>query len=225
MKTEIKYRPSTLNDVIYPNSGVKRQIGSIANGQLQANVLLWGPNGTGKTTVAEMLPTAINGGQPPLNIERNFKQILNDKNIEEYIQRKVQWAKTAHGEKLFMVFHEFDNAGKDLYEFWTLLEKYNEDIVFIAPTNILNSIDSAVISRCTEINFPSVKAEMFLPRAMDILKAEVVLYDAQFVLNALHKWESIGDVRRYCQVIDTLIDAYRNPTAETATIAMPQAST
>jgi len=61
MKTEIKYAPGSLNQVTYPNVSVQRRIEAYAAGQLEGDVMLYGPNGTGKTTVAKLLVRAIGG--------------------------------------------------------------------------------------------------------------------------------------------------------------------
>ena len=61
MKTSVKYAPKNLGDVIYPNTAVRTRIQAYMSGQLEGNILLWGPNGTGKTTVANMLPSYISG--------------------------------------------------------------------------------------------------------------------------------------------------------------------
>ena len=63
MKVEIKYAPQSLADVIYPNKQTETLIQGYASGQLEGNLMLWGSNGTGKTSVANLLPTAIAGAQ------------------------------------------------------------------------------------------------------------------------------------------------------------------
>jgi len=55
MKTAIKYAPKNLGDVLYPNPAVKTRIQGYMSGDLEGNILLWGPNGTGKTTVAAVM--------------------------------------------------------------------------------------------------------------------------------------------------------------------------
>ena len=62
MQFEIKYAPKNLNEVIYPNVAVQRRIQGYATGQLEGHIILHGPNGTGKTTLANLLVRAIGGG-------------------------------------------------------------------------------------------------------------------------------------------------------------------
>ena len=61
MKTEIKYAPQNLNEVIYPNDATALRMKGYAAGKLEGNILLHGTNGTGKTSIAKLLPYAIAG--------------------------------------------------------------------------------------------------------------------------------------------------------------------
>ena len=64
MNCAIKYKPTTLADVIYPDATTKNFINAVARGALTTNIIFYGPNGTGKTTVADLLPFALSGGDP-----------------------------------------------------------------------------------------------------------------------------------------------------------------
>jgi replication-associated recombination protein RarA len=77
MKSQIKYAPTNLNEVIYPNVAVQRRIHGYATGQLEGHKILHGPNGTGKTTLAGLLVQAI-GGEDAI-LETNEQEDLLDK--------------------------------------------------------------------------------------------------------------------------------------------------
>jgi DNA polymerase III gamma/tau subunit len=59
--TTQKYTPKQLTDVIFQNAGVEARVNAYANGRLGGNILLYGPNGTGKTSLANLLPNLISG--------------------------------------------------------------------------------------------------------------------------------------------------------------------
>ena len=76
MKSQIKYAPTNLNEVIYPNVAVQRRIQGYATGQLEGHMILHGPNGTGKTTLAGLLVKTI-GGEDAM-LETNEQEDLLD---------------------------------------------------------------------------------------------------------------------------------------------------
>mgnify|MGYP003333897646 CR=1 FL=1 len=59
MKCEIKYAPQNLDEVLYPSVAVERRIKAYANKELEGHILLHGPNGTSKTTVANFVVSSI----------------------------------------------------------------------------------------------------------------------------------------------------------------------
>ena len=61
MRVADKYKPKNLSEVIYPSATVEQRIMAHASGGLSGNLMLWGPNGTSKSTVANLLPEAISG--------------------------------------------------------------------------------------------------------------------------------------------------------------------
>ena len=83
MKTAIKYAPQNLEEVIYPSVAVQKRIDAYAKGHLEGHVLLWGPNGSSKTTVANLLPYAI-GGQDALVEDKEFDELLANKDLKLY---------------------------------------------------------------------------------------------------------------------------------------------
>ena len=58
MDWKIKYRPTTLDDVAIPN-GYRRLFDGFLNGNYTPNLLLLGPPGKGKTTIAKILANKI----------------------------------------------------------------------------------------------------------------------------------------------------------------------
>lgn len=109
MKTEIKYAPNNLHDIIYPSDAVKNRILAYGNGALNGHIILHGPNGTGKTSVAKLLPYAIDGENA--NVEtKSFDELLNRKDIDDYISNACISNRFYQSSKFYMLFNEFDNC-------------------------------------------------------------------------------------------------------------------
>lgn len=203
MKTADKYKPINLGEVIYPNEAVRKRIHGYMSGQLEGNILLHGPNGTGKTTVADMLPNYISG--PNAYIETaSFDDILKKSDMHGYIANSCSVANFSDS-KYFMVFHEFDNAKANVSNFWTIIEKYSTRLMLIITSNEPMNIHKSLRSRCDEIAFPALTARQVLPRALKILTAEGVNLPEKQVLHYLTQIEHLGDLRKYMAKLDEII--------------------
>ena len=203
MKTSVKYAPKILGDVIYPNSAVRTRIQAYMSGQLEGNILMWGPNGTGKTTVAELLPHYI-GGDAAFIETQSFDEILKKEDLRGYIGNSCSIASFSNS-KYFMVFHEFDNAKANVSKFWTVIEEYADQLMLIITSNDPMSIHKSLRSRCDEIAFPALTARQVLPRALKILAAEGVNLPENQVLHYLTQIEHFGDLRKYFAKLDEII--------------------
>lgn len=203
MKTSVKYAPKNLGEVIYPNTAVKTRIQAYMSGQLEGNILLWGPNGTGKTTVAELLPHYISGDAAHIETQ-SFDEILKKDDLRGYIANSCAIASFS-GSKYFMLFHEFDNAKANVSKFWTAIEEYADQLMLIITSNDPMSIHKSLRSRCDEIAFPALTAYQVLPRALKILAAEGVNLTEKQVLHYLTQIEHFGDLRKYFAKLDEII--------------------
>lgn len=203
MKTSTKYAPKNLGDVIYPNTAVRARIQAYSSNQLTGNILLWGPNGTGKTTVADMLPSYISDTNAYVE-SLGFEDLLKKPDLRSYIANSCSIA-SWQGSKYFMVFHEFDNADANLSQFWTVIEDYADQLMLIITSNEPMNIHKSLRSRCDEIAFPALTARQVLPRALKILAAEGVDLPEKQVLYYLTQIEHFGDLRKYFDKLDEII--------------------
>lgn len=205
MKCEIKYAPQNLDEVLYPSVAVERRIKAYANKELEGHVLLHGPNGTSKTTIANLLPYAIDGENAIVE-NKHFDEILGQKNLKDYLHNACVTGRFAYGSsKFYMVFHEFDNNSSKLDKLWTAMDNLGDMLMVIITTNEPMNIHKSVRSRCDLINFPAVTAKGFLPRAQQILASEGLMLPDYQVLYHLEQWEQFGDLRKYLRCLDELL--------------------
>ena len=203
MKTANKYKPTNLGEVIYPSEAVRIRIQAYMSGNLEGNLLLWGPNGTGKTSVADLLPAYINNGDA--HVDTNYEAILKKDDLNGYIANSCSIAEWGGHKKHFMVFHEFDNAEDEVNELWTAMDKYSDKLMVIITTNDPMSVHKSLRSRCDEVHFPALTARQVLRRSQSILDQEgLTLPDAQ-VLHYLEQIEHFGDLRKYFAKLDEII--------------------
>ena len=209
MNVKHKYAPQSLADVIYPSAAVQQRINAYASKALEGNVLLWGPNGTGKSTVARLLPQAIDGVNATIE-NKDISDLMKMADLKSYLSNATYWASGNNDEKLFIVAEEFDSVKGDFAKFWTAIDKFQDRIMLIITTNELMSIHKSIRSRCDQIQFPAVKAQHVLPRAQAILKAEGVNLPDYQVLSYLAEVENFGDVRLYMNKLNEVIYLHRS---------------
>lgn len=204
MKTSTKYTPSDLNQVIYPSTAVERRIQGYATKQLEGHVMLYGPNGTGKTTLANLLAQTIGGNDPHLE-SKDFDELLSTAKLTNYMKQSCSYARLTTSGKYFMVLNEFDNAKRGVSKFWAALDACGEDAMAIITTNHPMEIDRSIRSRFDMIEMPAIRASQALQRVQFTLRSEgLSLPDAQ-VLHYLKQQESFMDLRKYFKTADELL--------------------
>jgi replication-associated recombination protein RarA len=204
MKTETKYAPKNLNEVIYPSAAVALRIKAYAVGQLEGHVMLHGPNGTGKSTVAKLLVDAIGG--PDAQIEgTDMDELLGMSKLKDHMKAACALARLTTSGKYFIVLNEFDTVKKGASKFWTALDACGDSVMAIITTNNPMAIERAIRSRFDMIEMTGIPAVQALQRVQFTLKAEgLSLPDAQ-VLHYLKQVEHLMDFRKYFKKADELI--------------------
>jgi replication-associated recombination protein RarA len=204
MKCEIKYAPTNLDEVIYPSVAVEHRIKGYARGQLEGHVMLHGPNGTGKTTVAKLLVQAI-GGDAAMQEPLGYEELLAKQDLRDYLFNSAALAKLTVSRKHFLLLNEFDNAKKGVNKLWTALDDCGEGVMAIITTNEPMDIHKSVRSRCDVIEMPGITAMAVLRRVQYALQAEGLHLPDQQVLHYLKSQERLLDLRKYFKMADELL--------------------
>ena len=199
-------RPTNLEEVVgqdhlISSNGLITKI--LKSGKNIPNMILYGPSGTGKTTIANIIASKTNKKLYRLNATtastKDIKEIIDDINhidsqngILLYLD-EIQYFSKKQQQSLL----EFIETG---------------DITLIASTteNPYFYIYNAIISRCTIFEFKPVedkKIKLVLERSLEklknILKADFDFEDG--ILSFIAK-SSGGDVRKALNALEVLID-------------------
>ncbi len=209
MKCEIKYAPTNLNEVIYPSVAVERRIKGIAAGQLEGHVMLYGPNGTGKTTVAKLLIQAIGGADARVE-DLDSEELLAKPKLREYLKNEAGIARLTTSGKFFLLLNEFDNAKKGVNKLWTALDACGDSVVSVITTNEPMDVHRSVRDRCTVIEMPGIPAIAALPRVQYALQSEGVHLPDRQVLHYLKPQEQWRSLRKYMRVADELLYLHKS---------------
>jgi len=209
MKSEIKYAPKNLAEVIYPSVAVERRIKGYASGHLEGHILLHGTNGSGKSTVAKLLVDGIGGVNASVEYGV-FEDLLEKNDLRGYLMQAASYARFTEGKKHFLVLDEFDQAKKNVGKFWRALDACGLDVMAIITTNKPMDLDRAIRSRCDLIEMNGVSAIAALPRIQFMLMAEGLNLPDQQVLYYLSLKELWMDMRKYAGVVDELLFLHNN---------------
>lgn len=177
---EEKYRPKKLDDIILPED-IRQTIENFIQDGAVPNFLLVGPQGVGKTTLAEVIVNELNAKSMKINcsLDRNVDTLRGGGVIMDYASSKAPG-----GKRKYAILDEMDNMNKDSTQlaFRAFLEKYSGNCGFIGTANYPSKIIDPLLSRFSviEFNLEDDKADImkqFMKRAEFILKSENVEYD------------------------------------------------
>ena len=213
MNTQHKYRPKNISEFVFANAEVERQVKRYANGKTIRPLILYGPNGTGKTTIADLIPKALEGDQ--VKVTKIKAEDLNS-NIEvrKAFTRSKQFDKFFKPDgqsRNYTVVEEvnFDPKAKGAMR-ESLDEMEGRDLI-IFTTNEVEKWDRGLLSRSEVLEVPPVGPQEFLGKAQEILRAEKVDLDDKSVIEVLESvFEIHADNRSYYKALDEIIEFWND---------------
>mgnify|MGYP003153186241 FL=1 len=201
-----KYRPKTIEDCILPDN-IKKTFKEFLNKGEIPNMLLAGPPGVGKTTVAKALCNelgvdfyVINGsdeGRFLDTVRNNAKNFASTVSLASEAKHKV------------IIIDEADNTGNDVQLLLrAFIEEFAGNCRFIFTCNYKNKILEPLHSRCAVVDF-SIRgkekqqiAAAFFQRLNFILEQERVEADKKVLVELVNKhfpdWRRVlNECQRY----------------------------
>ena len=205
------YEPTTFDELIFEDDNTRKTLAEYAAGHRAGNILLHGPYGSAKSTVARMI---ANESRTCADAIFDFDvDILNGANFESkrlpHIKRN--WF-SSRQKYAYAVIDEFDLVGnRKQADVRMLMDDQDGENGFIFTTNDLNKIGGAIQSRCHVLKLPKLSPNALLPLCKRILDNEGVKVDDIRILNAIQ--HEYGDLRRVLRQLEHIVQEVRQRTA------------
>ena len=201
-----KYRPKTIEDCILPDATKKTFLEFLKKGEVP-NLLLAGPAGCGKTTVAKALCNELGVDFYVINGSDEGRFLDTVRNNAKNFASTVSLSSTAKHKVI--IIDEADNTTSDVQLLLRAsIEEFANNCRFIFTCNYKNKIIEPLHSRCAVIEFGikgKEKAKIaagFFQRLQDILQREKIEYDQKVLIELINKhfpdWRRIlNECQRY----------------------------
>lgn len=211
---EEKYRPHKIADVVLPPD-LKAVFQAFVTKKTVPNLLLSGPPGTGKTTVAKAMLDELGADYIVINASMHG-------NIDTLRTDIMQFASSISmgGARKYVILDEADylNPNSTQPALRNFIDEYSQNCGFIFTCNYKHRIISPLSeSRLTTIDFMIPKTEMaglsakFFSRLLKILEGETVAYEKMALVEVIKKYAPdwrrvINEVQKYA-IVNGKIDA------------------
>ena len=201
-----KYRPKTIEECILPDNTKKTFQDFLDKGEIP-NMLLAGPAGCGKTTVAKALCNELGVDYYVINGSDEGRFLDTVRNTAKNFASTVSLSSSARHKVI--IIDEADNTTNDVQLLLrAFIEEFHGNCRFIFTCNFKNKILEPLHSRCACVDFstnakdkPQLAAKFF-QRIQEILDKEGVEYNQKVLVELINKhfpdWRRVlNECQRY----------------------------
>lgn len=177
------HRPKSIDDYVWQEAATREMVEHWVKDGATDNVILHGPAGVGKTSLAFVLLNE-------LKVDRSDYLYINaSKNLNmDELRTRIQGFITTGGWNgmKYVILDEADGAQHRVQESLRGdMEEFSETVRWILTCNHLRKLSSAIQDRCTKIEIKAPDREGYELKMVSILEAEGISLDTEESLEAL----------------------------------------
>ncbi len=214
MSFALKYAPTRLDDVVIGSQTLKNRLSDYINDRDLKPLILHGGVGTGKTTIANLLPDAIESKKAEVTrlkaVEFNS---INDVMQAFGDQTMFYQVFTINDQKRnYIISNEINFTPKAAIAFRDVIDDMISHTQFIFTTNYIDQVDIALRDRSNCLAVPPVTAKDWLSQAQWILQQEgIALPDDQLLKVLTTQLQVSSSNRKLLERLEDFVRSVRNP--------------
>jgi DNA polymerase III delta prime subunit len=194
-----KYRPKHIDNYVFTDVSVREQVEEWIKEGACPHLLLHGPAGTGKTTLAKILVNQLGID------DYDFLQVNASRdNGVDFLKNKIEGfvSTLPFGHLKIVLLDEADYLSPNAQGLLRgLMETYQAQARFILTCNMVHKIINPLKSRCAELHINKTDQVEFFTRASTVLITEGVAFEAETL--ASYVAATYPDLRKCLNLLQT----------------------
>lgn len=180
-----KYSPQSLADYVWQDDQTKKQVASWIERGFTDNILMYGPAGTGKSSLARCMVAEL-GVLPADVLKINAPRQANVDMMREGVRAFLMSG--GWGGMKYVILEEFDGATHKAQESLKAdMEEYSDSTRWLMTSNSLRRIIPPILDRCIKLEISRPNFDSYVERMAAVLESEGVDLSTDESMDAFDK--------------------------------------